>query len=101
VLRVVVAQQLQRVHVIGIAADQSLQELDFDFEVAPAGAARFFSGTAFDWHTTQAVFPSHYLKSSCAIEKRDRNQLPFQNGCLSTLAATTFPSAPDHFMSVT
>ena len=57
-------QQLQRVHVIGIAADKPLHELDLDVEIALAGPAHFFSGTAFDWHTTQAVFPSHYLKSS-------------------------------------
>jgi hypothetical protein len=46
-LRVVVAKQLQRVHIIWVAADDSLDELNLRVEVALDGAARFFSGIAF------------------------------------------------------
>ena len=52
-LRVVIAQQLERIRVIGIAADKSLDEFDFDVQVTLLGARHLFSGTAFKRHTTR------------------------------------------------
>ncbi|MGA2030036.1 MAG: hypothetical protein ABSG87_08185 [Verrucomicrobiota bacterium] len=53
---VVVAQKLKRIHVFGIAADKSLHEFDPRIEVALFRARHFFSGTAFDRHTTWQVW---------------------------------------------
>ena len=38
-LRVVVAEQLERVHVVGVAADDAFHELDPRIEIALGGAA--------------------------------------------------------------
>src|ERR1019366_2549249 len=63
-LCVVVAQQLERVHVIGVAADDALHELDPGVEIALGGATQFFAGGAFGRHTTGTFFPSGAGKSS-------------------------------------
>src|SRR5579885_423621 len=50
-LRVKISQQFQRVHVIGVPADETFEELDFDVEVARVGAAHFFPDIAVHRHT--------------------------------------------------
>jgi hypothetical protein len=52
----VVAEKLQRVHEIGIAADESFHEPNPGVEVALFGARHFISGTAFYRHTTAQSF---------------------------------------------
>src|SRR6185503_5766209 len=47
-----VAKKLEGVHVVEIAADEALDELDFRIEVALIRAGHFFLGTAFGRHTT-------------------------------------------------
>ena len=68
-LGIMIAQQLQRVHITGGAPGQSLKEPDFNIEVALGGAAHFLSGAALDRHTntTRAVFPTGTGKSSGAV----------------------------------
>lgn len=53
---VVVPQQLQRVHVSRIPADDTLDEPDLDIQIALLGAADLLPGTAFLRHTTGGVF---------------------------------------------
>ena len=63
-LGVVIAEELQGVHVIGIAADKALDELDFGIEVALFRGGQFFLGAAFGWHTADGFFPTGRSKSS-------------------------------------
>lgn len=62
-LGVVVAEQLERIHVIGIPADDPLDKLNLGIEVALAGAARLSFGLAFTRHTTKGIFPNFRSKS--------------------------------------
>jgi hypothetical protein len=65
-LGVMVAEQLQGVHIIWIAAHQPLDELDFHIEFTLFRAVQFFLGTVFGRHTTDRFFPTARGKSSGA-----------------------------------
>jgi hypothetical protein len=80
---VVIAEELERVHIIWIAADDALHEFNPRIEIALGGAAQFFSGGAFNWHTTghffQAAQPSQAGASKNFVELPDAlSQIPIK-----------------------
>ena len=55
-LRVMITEQLQGVHIIWIAAHETLDELNFRIEVALFRVSQLFLGAALGWHTMANFF---------------------------------------------
>jgi hypothetical protein len=81
-----VAQQLQRIHVLGIAPDDSLHEFDLKVQCPRLLAGRsFFSRTAFDRHTTPAIVEERPTQVKRGTAK---NSLPPERVRFGGVAAT-------------